>query len=271
MSELEAKERSLAALLSSYGPVAVAFSGGVDSSLLCAEAVRELGEKAVAFTIVSPFLPRSELDAARALGKDLGIRHVLIEEHDIDEEVARNPPNRCYLCKKIAFTRIIEAARSLGLATVVEGSNIDDDNDYRPGARAIAELGIKSPLKEAGFAKAEIREVSKRLGLPTWGKPAFACLASRLPYGERIDGGKLERIEHSEDYLRSLGFHQFRVRSHGDLARIEVEPMERSRLFDAMLLDEISARLKSFGFIYVCMELEGYSMGSMNKAIGSSR
>jgi uncharacterized protein len=245
----------------------VAFSGGVDSSFLCHAAAAALGKRAVAVTIVSPMLPKSEIDDAAALAGRLGIEHILVEEPEIDEEVAENPKNRCYFCKKKEFRRIFQEARERGLAAVFDGSNQDDLTDYRPGLQALAELGVLSPLREAGLTKAEIRELSRRFDLPTWNKPAFACLASRIPYGERIDGAKLSRIEGAEIALRSFGFRQFRVRSHGDMARIEVAPEERSRFFDTALMDAVSRALKSRGFVYAALELEGYTTGSMNRVL----
>jgi uncharacterized protein len=201
------------------------------------------------------------------VAKQVEIEHILIEETEIDEEVAANPKDRCYFCKKIEFGAILEEARKRGINTVLDGSNMDDLGDYRPGLQALAELQIFSPLREAGLTKAEIRELSKRFNLPTWDKPAFACLASRIPYGERIDRDKLSRVEKAEDRLREAGFRQFRVRSHGDIARIEVAPDERSRFFDEVLLDRISKDFKSYGFLYVSLELEGYVMGNLNRAI----
>jgi uncharacterized protein len=210
-------------------------------------------------------LPKSEIEWARTVARKTGIEHIYIEESEIDDEVAKNPRNRCYFCKKIEFGRILEAAKERGVSTVLDGSNHDDLSDYRPGLRAISELRISSPLREAELTKAEIRELSRRFDLPTWDKPAFACLASRIPYGEGIDKEKLARIERAEDFLRSSGFRQFRVRSHGDIARIEAAPEERRRFFDEALLDTISRSLKSFGFLYVAFELEGYVMGSLNR------
>jgi uncharacterized protein len=180
--------------------------------------------------------------------------------------VAANPKERCYFCKKIEFGSILEEAKKHGIHTVLDGSNLDDLGDYRPGLQALAELEIFSPLRAAELTKADIRELSKRFDLPTWDKPAFACLASRIPYGERIDQAKLSRVEKAEDALREAGFRQMRVRSHGDIARIEVAPEERKRFFDEALLDSISGKLKSFGFLYVSMELEGYALGNLNRA-----
>jgi uncharacterized protein len=259
------KYRKLLDLIAPRKRAAVAFSGGVDSSFLCYAAAAALGEGALAVTILSPMLPESERKAAAEIARLIGIGHIFIEETAIDEEVAANSRERCYFCKKLEFAAVIEAAERRGIHTVLDGSNLDDLGDYRPGLKALEELGVQSPLREAGLTKGEIRELSRRFKLPTWNKPAFACLASRIPYGERIDREKLRRVERAEDALRSRGFRQFRVRSHGDLARIEVAPEERRRFFDEALLDTISRTLKDCGFIYVAFEAEGYTMGNMNR------
>jgi uncharacterized protein len=268
---IDEKYRSLLDIIARRGSAAVAFSGGVDSSFLCHAAAAALGDKAVAITIVSPMLPKSEIEGARSVARQIGIEHILIEETEIDEEVAENPRERCYFCKKLEFGSIMEAAEKRGIAAVLDGSNLDDLGDYRPGIKALTELGIMSPLREAGLNKEEIRELSRRFGLPTWNKPAFACLASRIPYGERIDREKLARIEKAEEALKAAGFDQFRVRSHGDIARIEVAPAERSRFFDETLLDALSRSIKGCGFLYAAFELEGYAMGSMNRPIGQEK
>jgi uncharacterized protein len=267
---LDAKYRELLRLIADRGGAAVAFSGGVDSSFLCHVAAVTLGPKAVAITVVSPMLPKSEIDCARRVAEQIGIEHILIEESEIDDKVAANPKERCYFCKKLEFGAILEAARERGIYTVLDGSNRDDLTDYRPGLKALKELRIFSPLREAGLTKAEIRELSRRFNLPTWNKPPFACLASRIPYGERIDRDKLRRVERAEDHLRETGFRQFRVRSHGDIARIEVAPEERHRFFDEALMDRVSRNFKSYGFLYVSLELEGYVMGNLNRAIAAS-
>lgn len=253
----------------STGGVAVAFSGGVDSSLLCYAAHKALGNRAIAVTIVSPMLPQSELLCAKQVAAHIGITHILAQEDAIDATVAENPVNRCYFCKKLEFGVVVRVAEERGIHTVFDGSNLDDQGDYRPGLTALSELGIVSPLREARLQKNEIRELARRYQLAVWDKPAYACLASRIPYGEKIDAEKLARIERSEDALRSLGFRQFRVRLHGDIARIEVSPEERPRFFDETLLDRISHTLKSFGFVYVAFELEGYRMGSLNRLINA--
>jgi uncharacterized protein len=263
---IEEKYDALLRLIAAQGRVAVAFSGGVDSSFLCHAAAAAVGEKAAAITVVSPMLPKSEIDGAAKFAAKVGITHILVEEAEIDEEVAANPKERCYFCKKIEFGNILRAAKERGINTVLDGSNMDDMGDYRPGLKALEELRILSPLREVQLSKAEIRELSRRFDLPTWDKPAFACLASRIPYGERIDKEKLARVEKAEDALRSFGFRQFRVRSHDRIARIEVAPEERRRFFDEKILDSISQTLKSYGFLYVAFELEGYVMGNMNRA-----
>ncbi|MDR1046251.1 MAG: ATP-dependent sacrificial sulfur transferase LarE [Treponema sp.] len=269
MSILPEKYQHLLEIIRKPGSAAVAFSGGVDSSFLCAAAFEALGKRAIAVTIVSPMLPRSEIECARETARLIGIEHITVEEHGIDDEVAANPKDRCYHCKKIEFSNILRAAGERGITVVLDGSNTDDMGDYRPGLKALEELGIVSPLREAGMNKQDIRELSRQKGLPTWNKPAFACLASRIPYGETIDREKLGRIENAEEALRRAGFLQFRVRSHGNIARIEVAPEERRRFFDEKTLDIISAEIKAAGFLYAAFELEGYKMGSLNRVIGT--
>jgi uncharacterized protein len=270
LQTIDEKYRRLLDLIAARKSAAVAFSGGVDSSFLCYAAAAALGRKALAVTILSPMLPESERNSAAETARLIGIDHIFIEESAIDEEVAANSRERCYFCKKLEFAAVIGAAERRGIYTVLDGSNLDDLGDYRPGLKALEELGVLSPLREAGLTKEEIRELSRRFKLPTWDKPAFACLASRIPYGERIDREKLRRVERAEDALRSRGFRQFRVRSHGDLARIEVAPEERRLFFDEAALDSISRTLKDFGFIYVAFEAEGYAMGNMNRAASAA-
>ncbi len=261
------KFENLKELIGSYNKAAVAFSGGVDSSFLSKVCFDMLGKNTAAITIASSMNPESKIREAEEIAGSIGIQHYIIKEDSIDEEVSLNPPERCYYCKKIEFSLVKRKAMELGIETVLDGSNFDDVSDYRPGLRALRETGVKSPLKETGLTKLEIRELSKTLGLRTWNKPAYACLASRIPYGERITRNKLERIEKAEDYLKKLGFIQFRVRSHGDTARIEISPDERFKIFDTRTMDDISKNLKAAGFVYVSMELEGYKTGSLNKAL----
>jgi uncharacterized protein len=266
--DLDGKYERLKSILRGYGHAAIAFSGGVDSSFLAKVAFDELGENAIAITLASPMTPKSEIRSAEEFALTLGIRHIILRDANIEDKVADNPSDRCYHCKKVEFGGILAEARKHGIEILLEGSNADDVNDYRPGLQAVAELpGVESPLRAAELAKADIRELSKRLGLPTWNKPAMACLASRIPYGEKITVEKLSRVEKAEDWLRARGFVQFRVRSHGDIARIEVAPSERAKWFDERLMDEASEAFRAFGFLYAALELSGYRMGSLNRAL----
>ena len=266
-SPLDEKYCRLLALIAAHRRVAVAFSGGVDSSFLCRAARDALGDEAIAITVTSPMMPANDLESARQIAALTGIRHLFIDDPELDEAVAANPINRCYHCKKTEFARIAELARTHGVNTVLDGSNLDDEADYRPGLTALAELEVSSPLRVAGLTKSDIRELSRELGLPTWNKPAAACLGSRVPYGERITLAKLRSIEQAEQALRAHGFRQCRVRHHGDIARIEVAPDERHHFFDSRLLDTLSGEIKAAGFRYVCLELEGYTMGSLNRTL----
>lgn len=267
-SEIREKYEALQIILKSLGSVAVAYSSGVDSTFLIKVAKDVLGDKAVAITVSSTVFPRRELAESIEFCESSGIIHKIIEVDELAiPGFAENPTDRCYICKKQIFTKILSEAKALGSDYVVEGSNTDDDGDYRPGRRAIAELGVKSPLKEAGLSKSDIRLLSKELGLPTWDKPSFACLASRFPYGERIDADKLSRVEKAEDLLISMNFKQFRVRLHGDMARIELLPEEIGRLLDDAVRSQIVQRFKEYGFTYVSLDLQGYRTGSLNETI----
>ena len=265
--QLQDKYEKLKTIIAETRKAAVAYSGGVDSTLLSKVAFDVLKENSIAITLVSPMNAQSEMKDAEDLAKEIGITHYMINDDEIDDEVLANPVNRCYFCKKIEFGRIIEKAAEVGVNVVFDGSNMDDMSDYRPGLQALSELKVISPLRMAGLTKSDIRELSHQLGLRSWNKPALACLGSRIPYGERITIEKLTKIDKSEDYLRSLGFVQFRVRSHEKMARIEISPEERSKMFDGNLLDQISKQLKAYGYQYVCMELEGYVTGSLNRVI----
>lgn len=265
--ELQEKYEKLKTIIAKTGKSAVAYSGGVDSTLLAKVAYDVLNEDTIAITLVSPMNAQSEMKDAEDLAKEIGIKHYMINDNEIEDEVLANPIDRCYHCKKVEFGRILNKANEEGITVVFDGSNMDDLTDYRPGLQALTELKVMSPLRLAELSKSDIRELSHQLGLRTWNKPALACLGSRIPYGERITIEKLTKIDKSEDYLRSLGFVQFRVRSHEKMARIEVSPQERAKLFDENLLDQISKQLKSYGYQYVCMELEGYVTGSLNREI----
>jgi uncharacterized protein len=262
------KEKKLREILRSYGSVAVAFSSGVDSTYLLKVATEELPGKVIAVTATSCSFPKRELREAETFCRENGIPHIVVESEELEIDGFRqNPKNRCYLCKHELFEKILAIAEENGMHAVLEASNMDDNGDYRPGLVAVKELGIKSPLREAGLYKAEIRERSKELGLPTWNKQSFACLASRFVYGETIDEEKLGMVDKAEQLLLDLGFHQLRVRIHGKLARIEVEPEELGRLMEEETRTKIYDALKSYGFSYVTLDLKGYRTGSMNETL----
>lgn len=254
--------------LTDLGSVAVAFSSGVDSTFLLKEAHDVLGEKVLAVTAKSCSFPARELKEAEAFCQKEGIRQIVFESKELEiQGFAQNPPNRCYLCKKAFLQKILRIAEEQGIPYVAEGSNVDDEGDYRPGMQAVAELEIKSPLREAGLTKEEIRLLSKELGLDTWEKPSFACLSSRFPYGETITEEKLRMVEQGEMLLMELGFSQFRVRIHGKMARIEVLPEDFLKLVQEKNRNKIIRQFQAYGFTYVSMDLTGYRTGSMNEML----
>jgi uncharacterized protein len=264
----EDKLSKLNEILQTLGKTVVAFSGGVDSTFLAAAAVRALGaENVLAATAVSATLTDDERAEAVKLAEQIGLQHVLLETDEFaDETFTANSADRCYFCKKIRFQALVEWAADRGYPWIVEGSNVDDDSDYRPGSRAVAELpAVRSPLKESGLTKAEIREVSKRWKLPTWEKPSAACLASRIEYGLPLTPERLKQVEEAEKFIRPLCKGQLRVRHHGTLARIEVEPEWIPRLAEPEAAHKIAERLKALGFHHVALDLSGYKMGSLNE------
>lgn len=266
--DLEQKYDELKNRIASVGKAAVAFSGGVDSVFLLYAAKEALGEQVLALTVSLHAVPRRELREAEDFCRQQRIRHRIetVDEFSI-EGFADNPPDRCYLCKKTLFQRMLEMASAEDFETLMEGSNLDDQGDYRPGLRALQEFQIQSPLKETGFTKAEIREMSRRLGLPTWEKPSMACLASRFVYGERITPEKMSMVEQAEEYLTELGFVQRRVRMHGSLARIELLLEDIPAMMENGQYRQVQKRLNELGFSYVTLDLKGFESGSMNKGL----
>ena len=268
MDALHEKKQKLENYLKELGSVAVAFSSGVDSTFLLKVAKEVLNDNVFAVTAKSCSFPGRELSETKAFCKKEGIRQIIVESEELDIDGFRqNPKNRCYLCKHELFTKIENIAKENGVKYVVEGSNMDDLGDYRPGLQAVAELGVKSPLREAKLTKEEIRLISKEMDLPTWSKPSFACLASRFVYGETISEEKLSIVDQAEQLLLDLGFHQVRVRIHGDMARIEILPDEFPKLISEEIREKVTSKLKEVGFSYVTMDLLGYRTGSMNETI----
>jgi len=265
--QLDTKFQKLKDILTELGSAVVAFSGGVDSTFLLQVARDVLGtERVIALTATSPTYPSHEFNESVKLAKELGVQQIVVDSNELEiPGFADNPPQRCYHCKKELFAICLNKARELGYAEVLDGSNLDDLDDYRPGRQAAAELKVRSPLLEAGLTKEDIRALSRRSGLPTAEKQAFACLASRFPYGTRITAERLEQINRCETFMRENDFHTFRVRYHGETARIEVALDELSRIIDDKVRLQLLAEFKAAGFTYVALDLQGYRTGSMNE------
>ena len=271
MNRAEERLRELEAIVAPYGSALVAFSGGVDSSLALAIAARALPkERVLAVTSNNETYLPSELDLAHQFAVSLGVEHLVVNTRELDNpDYASNPTNRCYFCKSTLYSDLSEIAVERGYGCVVDGANSDDEGDYRPGRKAAKELGVVSPLSVAKVGKAEVRELAKYLELPSWDKPALACLSSRFPYGQEITPEKLSQVARAEEFLRKEGFRQVRVRHHGEIARLEIGPDEMERAF--ALRAEISAELKGAGFLYVALDLSGYESGSLNAALGRKK
>lgn len=251
---------------------ALAYSGGTDSTFLLKVAQDVLHGKVIAVTARSFSYPEREFREAVDFARKIGAEQVVIDSEELDiEGFSDNPVNRCYLCKRALFSKIMDVARQHHIRTVADGSNVDDLGDYRPGMEAARELGVVSPLQDAGLSKEDIRILSREMELPTWDKPAFACLSSRIPYGQKITREKLAQVDRGEQFLLDLGFRQVRVRHHGNVARLEVSAQERSKFFDTGLMDKIYEHFKLLGFLYVTLDLKGYRTGSMNEVIPTGK
>jgi uncharacterized protein len=262
---MKKKFQKLKEILADMESALIAYSGGVDSTLVLRIAKDVLGNKVLAITARSLVYPLREIEQAKNLARNLRVKHQIIKTQELaNPKFVNNPRDRCYWCKRELFAKLMTIARNNNLKYVLDGTNYDDSDDFRPGIKAARELGIRSPLKEAGFIKEEVRLLSKRLGLPTWNKPTFACLASRFPYGTKITKEGLIRVEKAEGYIRNFGISQVRVRNHNQIARIEVSKDEIPKLLKEKVRDKIVSKFKELGYVYVAVDLQGYKTGSMN-------
>jgi uncharacterized protein len=272
MEIIDSKLERLRSLLTGMEGVVIGYSGGGDSTLLAAVAREVLGDRALCVLASSETYPVSEEEEALETAGKLGLTVIRIETSELaNEEFAANTPDRCFFCKKELFGRLIAISREHGIRWVADGANMDDLDDYRPGSRAAAELGVRSPLREAGLTKGDIRAISRRMGLPTWNKPSFACLSSRIPYGTRIEPDILRRLDEAERFMKGLGFRQVRVRHHGDIARIEVDPEEIQRLASIDIRRQVTEKFKELKYLYTTLDLNGYRTGSMNAVLDRER
>lgn len=268
METIDLKLERLHSLLTDMEGVVIGYSGGVDSAMLAAVAKKILGDRAVCVLASSATYPASEVQEALETAAKLGINVIQIETDELKNVAfAANTPDRCFFCKMELFGKLIAIGQDHGIKWVADGANLDDLDDYRPGSRAAAELGVRSPLREAGLTKNDIREISHRMGLPTWNKPSFACLSSRIPYGTRIEPDILRRLDRAERFMKELGFRQVRVRHHGEIARIEVEPEEIMRVASPEIRRQVTEKFKELEYLYTTLDLGGYRMGSMNAVL----
>ena len=272
MTQLLSKLESLKKILIDMQSILVAYSGGTDSTFLLKVAANILGDKAIAVTASSETYTPRELQEAKKNAELIGVKHVVVHTTELDNpNFSSNPPERCYYCKTELFTKLFALAKEFGLNYVIDGSNCDDDKDFRPGMRAAAEFHVRSPLKEAGLTKDEIRILSKEMNLPTWDKPPLPCLSSRFPYGTKITREKVSRVASAEEFLVDLGIRQLRVRDHDNIARIEVPRAYMPMLLDEQISKKIMEKFKTLGYTYVTLDLQGYRMGSMNEPLKKTR
>jgi uncharacterized protein len=265
---IEQKWDRLRTLLRGMKCAVLAYSGGVDSSLLLRATAEVMGPRLIAVTAVSETYPPGELEAAKEFARTLGVTHRILRTQELaSEEFARNSPERCYFCKKELYGKLKKIAETEGISCILDGSNTDDLDDYRPGRKAAEEFSVRSPLVETGLSKSDVRELARFLNLPSWDKPSLACLSSRIPYGTRITPDIIETVKTAEDHLRVLGLRQVRVRHHGDIARIEIDREAFGQLLSNEAAEKITAALKGLGYTYVCLDLEGYRTGSMNAVL----